>query len=103
MGYSSLFFPTQSSLRCNGRSATEEEVPFCFDGDDWVNVTLPEFLSCPSNLAINRQTRMLANLTKVDCYDTSRMTPESRNAIMLQSAKDNLRSFAFFGLVEFQK
>lgn len=93
----------KSSLRCNGRSATEEEVPFCFDGDDWVNVTLPEFLSCPSNLAINRQTRMLANLTKVDCYDTSRMTPESRNAIMLQSAKDNLRSFAFFGLVEFQK
>jgi len=93
----------KSSLRCNGRAATEEEVPFCFDGDDWANVTLPEFLSCPSNLANNRQTRMLANLTKVDCYDTSHKTQESRNAIMLQSAKDNLKDFAFFGLTEFQK
>jgi len=78
-------------------------VPYCFEGANWANVTLPEFMSCPWNLANNRQTRMLANLTKVDCYDTSRMPLESRNAIMLQSAKDNLRDFAFFGLTEFQK
>ena len=45
---------------------------------------------------------MLANLTKVDCYDTSHKTQESRNAIMLQSAKDNLE-FAFFGLTESRK
>ncbi len=63
---------------------------------------LDEFMSCPSNLANNRQTRMLANLSLVHCYDVTAMPREERESIMLKSAKDNLQDMAFFGLVEFQ-
>lgn len=65
-------------------------------------VTLKEFLACKHNLAINRQTRMLANLSKVNCYNTTGMTQSERDRLMLQSAKDNLVDMAFFGLSEFQ-
>ena len=30
--------------------------------EDWMDVTLEEFMSCPFNLAVNRQTRMLADI-----------------------------------------
>ena len=59
-------------------------------------------MDCPYNLANNRQTRMLANLSLVGCYNRSAMPEEQRNRIMLQSAKDNLRDMAFFGLTEYQ-
>ena len=56
-------------------------------------------MSCPSNLATNRQTRMLANLSLSGCYKRSVNDAErvERERIMLQSAKDNLRQMAFFG------
>jgi len=54
--------------RCNGRSPSLSELPFCYTGDTWENVTLNEFIDCPQNLARNRQTRMLANLSLVNCY-----------------------------------
>lgn len=88
---------------CEGRSPTTEELPPCFDGDDWRDVPLKEFMSCPSNLAINRQTRMLADLTLVGCYNSSAMPPNERDMLMLASAKENLRKMAFFGLCEYQK
>lgn len=72
-------------------------------GKDWSGVTLEEFMECPYNLANNRQTRMLADLSLVGCYNISSRTPEERDAIMLQSAKDNLRDLAFFGLTEYQQ
>ncbi|ELU02088.1 hypothetical protein CAPTEDRAFT_24524, partial [Capitella teleta] len=90
-------------LKCNGREASLEEVPFCFDEEDWSGVTLEEFLACPHNLANNRQTRMLANLSVVSCYNTSAMSSEKRDQLMLQSAKDNLREVTFFGITEFQR
>ena len=65
-------------------------------------VTLKEFMDCKHNLAFNRQTRMLANLSKVNCYNTSGLTPSERDRLMLESAKQNLIHLAFFGLVEFQ-
>ena len=34
-----------------------------------MDVTLEEFTSCPHNLAFNRQTRMLADLDLVNCYE----------------------------------
>ena len=46
---------------------------------------------------------MLANLSLVGCYNYSAMLPAQRDAIMLQSAKTNLREMAFFGLVEYQR
>ena len=59
-------------------------------------------MECPHNLAVNRQTRMLSNLSLVGCYNKSAMPAAERDRIMLDSAKENLRSMAFFGLTEFQ-
>ncbi|XP_015908894.1 heparan-sulfate 6-O-sulfotransferase 3-B [Parasteatoda tepidariorum] len=88
---------------CSGRTPTKEELPPCFEGKDWSDVTLENFMNCKSNLAVNRQTRMLADLTLVGCYNQSVMTERQRNVIMLASAKQNLQRMAFFGLCEFQK
>jgi len=60
-------------------------------------------MSCKHNLANNRQTRMLANLTLVGCYDHSAIPDSSeRERILLDSAIENLRHMAFFGLTERQ-
>ena len=80
--------------------------PTCYEGMNWSTVTLSEFLECPYNLAFNRQTRMLANLTEVGCYDnvTEKFNYSKQyGRIMLESAKRNLRSMAYFGLLEYQK
>ncbi|XP_077293829.1 heparan sulfate 6-O-sulfotransferase [Arctopsyche grandis] len=88
---------------CQGRTATASEVPACYSGESWRGVTLAEFTGCQSNLAANRQTRMLADLALVGCYNsTSRPNPQT-DAIMLASAKRNLAAMAFFGLTEYQK
>lgn len=89
-------------LYCNGRQATLDEVPFCFESETWEGVTLNEFINCRDNLANNRQTRMLANLSKVNCYNRTGMSEDERNHLMLESAKDNLRDLSFFGLTELQ-
>lgn len=88
---------------CGGRVPTKEELPPCFEGKDWSDVTLEKFINCKSNLAMNRQTRMLADLTLVGCYNQSMMTKRQREVMMLASAKQNLQRMAFFGLCEFQK
>ncbi|VDM39943.1 unnamed protein product [Toxocara canis] len=89
---------------CNGRPPTPEQLPMCFDPEvGWDGVTLDQFLACPYNLAFNRclqQTRMLADLTLVNCYDTHSMDVKTRERIMLESAKNNLKNLAFFGLKE---
>lgn len=92
-----------AALKCNGRQATLQEVPFCYEAETWEGVDLQAFLDCKYNLANNRQTRMLANLSKVNCYNSSGMTEEERNAVMLESAKENLLNLDFFGLTEFQR
>lgn len=43
---------------------------------------------------------MLADLTLVNCYDTSSMSKAKREKLMLDSAKTNLRNLAFFGIKE---
>ena len=69
-------------------------------GQSGQNVTLDEFIACPSNLASNRQTRMLANLSLVNCYEpVTGAERVKRERIMLRSAKDNLRQMAFFGQI----
>lgn len=88
---------------CGGHEATEEEVPPCYQGDTWEDVSLEDFLLCPSNLAINRQTRMLADLTLVGCYNASSLPQRQRDALMLASAKENLKRLAYFGLCEYQQ
>ncbi|KAJ8393852.1 hypothetical protein AAFF_G00055810 [Aldrovandia affinis] len=88
---------------CDGRSPTQDELPTCYSGDDWAGVTLTEFMDCPSNLANNRQVRMLADLSLVGCYNLSSMNESERGHILLSSAKSNLRNMAFYGLTEFQR
>ncbi|XP_020779159.1 heparan-sulfate 6-O-sulfotransferase 2 [Boleophthalmus pectinirostris] len=88
---------------CDGRSPTLSELPSCYSGDDWSGCTLQEFMDCPYNLANNRQTRMLADLSLVGCYNVSAMSEDERWAVLLESAKRNLRSMAFFGLTEYQR
>ncbi|KAL3110115.1 hypothetical protein niasHT_015718 [Heterodera trifolii] len=91
----------RARLFCGDRSPTSEELPACFDPKvGWRNISLDEFLSCPYNLAFNRQTRMLSDLNLVNCYNSSSMDSTVRDRIMLESAKFNLRHFAFFGLKE---
>ena len=87
---------------CGGRTPSPEELEPCYSGPDWKDVSIDEFLSCPHNLAMNRQTRMLADLSLVGCYNRSVMTPEERDVLMLASAKENLRKTAFFGVCENQ-
>ncbi|XP_053912838.1 heparan-sulfate 6-O-sulfotransferase 3 [Cuculus canorus] len=88
---------------CDGRSPTPDELPTCYEGDDWSGVSLQEFMDCSYNLANNRQVRMLADLSLVGCYNLTFMNESERNTILLQSAKNNLKNMAFFGLTEFQR
>ncbi|KAJ7319904.1 hypothetical protein JRQ81_019415 [Phrynocephalus forsythii] len=88
---------------CDGRSPTPEELPMCYLGDDWSGVSLEEFMNCSHNLANNRQVRMLADLSLVGCYNLTFMNESERNTILLQSARNNLKNMAFFGLTEFQR
>ncbi|CAB1433500.1 unnamed protein product [Pleuronectes platessa] len=80
-----------------------EELPACYNGDDWTGVPLADFMNCPSNLANNRQVRMLADLSLVGCYNMSSMSELERGHVLLASAKANLRNMAFYGLTEFQR
>lgn len=76
----------------------------CFSNqEDWSNATLEEFISCHSNMAINRQTRMLADLENVECSNEfDSLISRERDSAMLESAKRNLDNMAFFGLCEHQ-
>lgn len=88
---------------CLGRQATAVELPPCYKGKDWLDVDLDQFAGCESNLAANRQTRMLADLALVGCYNKSSMPAHERDRVMLASAKRNLAAMAYFGLTEYQK
>jgi len=100
----------KAELRC-GNKSWADEVPKCYEetqdesGEwgNWQGVSLKEFMACETNLAVNRQTRMLADLDLVDCYNTSTMTLAKREAIMVASAKTNLERMAYFGLTEEQR
>lgn len=68
-----------------------------------MGVSFDEFSSCDSNLATNRQTRMMSDLSLIGCYNKSSMPGHERNRIMLASAKRNLAALSYFGLTEYQK
>ncbi|XP_015908071.1 heparan-sulfate 6-O-sulfotransferase 2 [Parasteatoda tepidariorum] len=88
---------------CSGVEATENELPVCFDDKDLSQLTLEEFMNCSYNLAINRQARMLSDLALVGCYNSSSLSKEDKDLIILTSAKNNLHKMSFFGLSEFPK
>ncbi|TNN22461.1 Heparan-sulfate 6-O-sulfotransferase 3 [Liparis tanakae] len=88
---------------CDGRPPTQDELPACYSGEDWSGVPLADFMGCPSNLADNRQVRMLADLSLVGCYNASAAGEPERGGALLASAKANLRRMVFYGLTEFQR
>ncbi|KAK9524095.1 hypothetical protein VZT92_017962 [Zoarces viviparus] len=88
---------------CDGRPPTQDELPACYSGEDWTGVPLADFMSCSSNLANNRQVRMLADLSLVGCYNMSSVSELERGRVLLASAKANLRNMVFYGLTEFQR
>jgi len=85
--------------KCNDHLS---KTPLCFKGDDWMNVSLAEFMACRQNYAINRQTRMLADLREINCTGEG-FDPLERDRIMLKTAKSNLLKMVFFGLTEEQE
>lgn len=89
-----------AKLRCDGKRVSLFEVRPCFQ-DTWEGVTLDEFMECQDNLATNRQTRMLADLTQSGCYKKSKEI--DKDTLRLKSAKENLEQMAFFGLTMYQK
>jgi len=100
-----------AELRC-GNKSWAEVLPKCYEDDladvygdysDWSGVEIADFMSCEHNLAINRQTRMLADLELVNCYNTSAMDQTKRDTILLNSAKSNLERMAYFGMTEEQQ
>ena len=83
---------------CGGKEV--KSIPKCYFKRE---ITINEFLNCSNNLAINRQTRMLSDLTLVGCYNNTFLSKEERDLIMLTSAKSNLHKMAYFGLTEFPR
>lgn len=69
----------------------------------WLNASLEDFLNCPNNMAVNRQTRMLANHNLIGCPTDKKANSADHGEIMLASAKGNLKNLAFFGLCEEQE
>jgi len=87
-----------SQFMCDGKPG---DVTPCYDeqGDgDWSGVSLEEFSGCGTNMAFNRQTRMLSDLRLVNCYNATGMSKADREDTMLKSAKANLQKMAFFGI-----
>ncbi|KAK0182264.1 hypothetical protein PV327_000419 [Microctonus hyperodae] len=84
---------------CGGTMAN---IPQCYSGPNWQGVSLEEFMACPTNLANNRQTRMLADLSVIGCYNSSLSSIE-RDSLMLESAQRNLQSMPLIMLTEYQK
>ena len=77
------------------------EIPQCFEGKLWSNLTIDKFIDCPYNLAINRQTWMLSNISAVTCEFGEMMSDPSFRRSLLAIAKKNVVSLAYFGLLEY--
>ncbi|XP_060585135.1 heparan-sulfate 6-O-sulfotransferase 1-like [Ruditapes philippinarum] len=89
-----------AKLRCDGNRVNLFEVRPCFQ-ETWEGVTLNEFMACKDNLATNRQTRMLADLTKSGCYKKNKTMDQ--DDLRLKSAIQNIEQMAFFGLTRYQR
>jgi len=90
----------EGKLYCDGKRVDLFDVRPCFNTETWFSVTLDEFMDCPDNMATNRQTRMIADLTKSDCYRRRGFKPAKRAYLQLESAIQNLQTLPFFGITE---
>jgi hypothetical protein len=98
------FKPEDARLDANNcLSEYAKQCEYIFRG----NVTLDEFLMCRTNLALNRQTRMLASFDSSLCgylrRSSGKSTEVSRrldDQMLLESAKHTLSYMSFFGISE---
>lgn len=83
---------------------TNYNTQLCYHNQtSWLNASLENFINCPYNMAVNRQTRMLANHNMIGCPTDKGVNSAIHGEIMLASAIDNLKNIAFFGLCEEQE
>lgn len=68
----------------------------------WVNVKLETFMACKYNLAMNRQTKYLAEYNETD-FSICNMMSENKLIMeeLLIRAKKTLQSLPFFGITEY--
>ncbi|CAH8431150.1 unnamed protein product [Schistosoma turkestanicum] len=109
-----------STLRCNKQSPPFEHYKPCYFNEEkmsenmWSILSIRSIINCPYNLASNRQTRMLANLSNLGCYkyltkwsqpiNTTVLTSyiPSISLALLNSAKYNLVNVIHcYGLSEY--
>ena len=97
-----------NSIRKCDNQPVSKYVPPCYVGyydgrKPWPkSLTFDKFMHCSSNWANNRQTKMLANLSIVDCLNPkSSMSHSERDTLLLESAKTNLMEMSFFGLTDY--
>ena len=85
---------------CNGQLLMNQ-IPSCFDGKMWNNLTIEKFTSCPFNLAINRQTWMMSNISKVSCNFKAIMLNAKKRKLLLSIAKKNINAISYFAILEY--
>ena len=68
-----------------------------------VQESLKEYLGCDVMWRKNRLTLALADSEQVTCWNRTQYTSKERGKILLESAKQNLLKFSFFGILEFQE
>ena len=70
-------------------------------GNDRGSISIEEFLGCKQNPAINRMTHMLAGYDTSECPPNSHLSTRELERIVLQTAKYNLETMAYFGILEY--
>ncbi|CAI2722711.1 unnamed protein product [Schistosoma spindalis] len=107
-----------ATLRCNKQYPPPEHYKPCYFNEEIVenissNVSIKSVIDCPYNLASNRQTRMLANLSSLGCYKHLTKWSQPLNVTvlthippvslaLLNSAKHNLVNIiSCYGLSEY--
>ena len=68
-----------------------------------VQESLRKYLGCDVSWRNNRLTLALADNEQVTCWNRTQYTSEERGQMLLDSAKQNLLKFSFFGILEFQE
>lgn len=71
----------------------------CYEGENWSDVTLNDFMKCKQNPANNRQIQMLADLP-MTCSELFAMSKEEQDALVYKSATVALRKMIFFAILE---
>lgn len=90
----------KASSMCRGKLLAKIN-PSCFT--DSGHLLLEQYMSCPYNLAVNRQTWMLSNISSVGCnFKEIKQSPQLY-CKLFNIAKDNLKTLTYVGLLEYPK